>query len=116
MTNEVESKLQEEIEDKRKLPKLEDDEEYDYITVPPDGGFGWVVLVACFVSSHYLNIVLCTCKYLFSFVKMINLIVDGFMYAFGAISEDLRLFYKCDEWAVSLVISLACGFYLLSGN
>ncbi len=64
MTNEVESKLQEEIEDKRKLPKLEDDEEYDYITVPPDGGFGWVVLVACFVS-YYLEFILSSIKYLF---------------------------------------------------
>ena len=24
--------------------------------------------------------------------------------------------YKCDEWEVTLVISLACGFYLLSGK
>ena len=28
------------------------DQEDDYITVPPDGGFGWIVLIACFVSSH----------------------------------------------------------------
>ena len=47
---------------------------------------------------------------------MINLIIDGFLYAFGAISEDLRKHYGCAEWAVTLVISLACGFYLLSGN
>lgn len=37
---------------KKEASKLEDDGEYDYITVPPDGGFGWVVLIACFVSSH----------------------------------------------------------------
>jgi hypothetical protein len=49
-------------------------------------------------------------------MKFINLIVDGFLYAFGAISEDLRKVYKTQEWAVSFVISLACGFYLLSGN
>ena len=47
---------------------------------------------------------------------MINLIIDGFLYAFGAISYDLKNHYHCQEWAVSLVISLACGFYLLSGN
>ncbi|CAF0728838.1 unnamed protein product [Adineta ricciae] len=70
-----------------------DDDEYDYITQPPDGGFGWIVLIACF---------------------FINLIVDGFLYAFGAISEDLKNHFECSEWAVSLVISLACGFYLLS--
>ena len=44
------------------------------------------------------------------------MIVDGFLYAFGAISEDLKTHYECQEWAVTLVISLACGFYLLSGN
>jgi len=53
MIDQVESKLEKGIDDKRKLRKLEDDEEYDYITVPPDGGFGWVVLVACFVSHYF---------------------------------------------------------------
>jgi hypothetical protein len=54
MTIEVDSKLQNESDEKRKIRKLEDDEEYDYITVPPDGGYGWVVLIACFVSNHLL--------------------------------------------------------------
>jgi len=40
---------------KQALRKLEDgnddDDEYDYITVLPDGGYGWVVLVACFVNN-----------------------------------------------------------------
>ncbi len=56
MTNEIETKLQKEaikpVSEKNRLRKLEDDEEYDSITVPPDGGFGWVVLIACFVSNH----------------------------------------------------------------
>lgn len=56
MTTEAETKLEkqaiESTSEKRKLRKLEDDEEYDYITVPPDGGFGWIVLVACFVSNY----------------------------------------------------------------
>ena len=47
---------------------------------------------------------------------MINLIVDGFLYAFGAISQDIRNHFNCTEASVSLVISLACGFYLLSGK
>ncbi|CAF1177696.1 unnamed protein product [Adineta steineri] len=97
MVDKAEKKLQDEAiestSEKRKLRKLEDDEEYDYITTPPDGGYGWVVLIACF---------------------MINLIVDGFLYAFGAFSEDLKHVYNCQEWEVSLIISLACGFYLLS--
>jgi hypothetical protein len=34
----------------KKADELVKDEEYDYIKVPPDGGFGWVILVVCFVS------------------------------------------------------------------
>ncbi|CAF0965157.1 unnamed protein product [Rotaria sp. Silwood1] len=76
-----------------KVNEHEDDEEYDYIKIPPDGGYGWVVLIACF---------------------LINMIIDGFLYAFGAISDDLKKHHKCKEWAVSLVISIACSCYLLS--
>ncbi|CAF0939406.1 unnamed protein product [Didymodactylos carnosus] len=71
----------------------QNDDEYDYISIPPDGGYGWVILIACF---------------------LINMIVDGFLYAFGAISKDLREHFHVQEWEVSLVISLACGCYLLS--
>jgi hypothetical protein len=64
MMDQVEKKVQKEVDEKRKLRKLEDDEEYDYITVPPDGGFGWVVLVACFVS-YYLEFILYSTTYRF---------------------------------------------------
>ena len=53
MTDQLESKPQKEVEEERELRKLEDDIEYDYITVPPDGGFGWVVVIACFVSYFF---------------------------------------------------------------
>ena len=53
MTERSELKVVQEIDEKNKLRKLEDDDEYDYITVPPDGDFGWVVLVACFVSNRW---------------------------------------------------------------
>ncbi|CAF0775204.1 unnamed protein product [Adineta ricciae] len=94
MTVKSDSNVDVDIEKQPKSTELDDSEEYDYITVPPDGGFGWVVLFACF---------------------MINLIVDGFLYAFGAISEDIKKHFNCQEWQVSLVMSLACGFYLLIG-
>ena len=59
MTDQVETKTKEGFEDKKKLCKLDDDDddEYDYITVPPDGGYGWVVLIACFVSDYFKCIV-----------------------------------------------------------
>lgn len=44
------------------------------------------------------------------------MIIDGFLYAFGAISDDLKQHFQCPEWAVSLVISLACSCYLVSGK
>lgn len=113
MTVKSDSKLQADVEAGDKLDRLADDDEYDYITVPPDGGFGWVVVFACFVSNARLD---CGARSAGVFVQMINLIVDGFLYSFGAISEDIKKQFNCDEWAVSLVISVACGFYLLSGR
>lgn len=50
MTERSALEVEQEIEEKNKLRQLKDEEEYDYITVPPDGGYGWVVLVVCFVS------------------------------------------------------------------
>ncbi len=54
-TKQIPSTMSKENEEaQKKLSKLDDDDEYDYITVPPDGGFGWVVLVACFVSRFFV--------------------------------------------------------------
>ena len=48
----MESRSDKEVDSEKKVTKLsDDDDEYDYITVPPDRGYAWVVLVACFVSS-----------------------------------------------------------------
>lgn len=50
----MESRSDKEVESEKKVTKQsdDDDDEYDYITVPPDSGYAWVVLVACFVSSR----------------------------------------------------------------
>ncbi|XP_063991262.1 monocarboxylate transporter 14 [Diachasmimorpha longicaudata] len=62
--------------------------------VPPDGGWGWVIVAASF---------------------MCNLIVDGIIFSFGVflphISRDLNI----SEPSVALVGSLQTGFYLMAG-
>jgi hypothetical protein len=52
MEDEVNTKIKKPVSKKNKLNQPEDDDEYEYVAIPPDGGFGWVVLVACFVSSY----------------------------------------------------------------
>ncbi|CAF1451726.1 unnamed protein product, partial [Rotaria sordida] len=93
----IENKFDKSKDDQKKIEnksnKLDDDDEYDFITVPPDGGFGWIVVLACCI---------------------INLILDGFFFSFGNISDKVQSYFQAQEWAVSLVISLACGFYMLS--
>ena len=49
-------------------------------------------------------------------MQIICMIIDGFLYAFGALSENLRQSLQCQEWAVSFLFALACGFFLLSGK
>ena len=87
---------------------------YECVSVRPDGGLAWIVVLASFVSNLLIDHD--REKHFPSLHQIINLVVDGFLYSFGAISEDLRIHYRCQEWSVSLVISLACGFYLLTGN
>jgi hypothetical protein len=33
-----------------------DNEEYEYVTIPPDGGFGWIVALAAMVFEFLLLI------------------------------------------------------------
>ena len=66
----------------------------DAVPVPPDGGWGWVVVLASF-----------TC----------NLILDGIAYTFGVLLNPLVKDFKSDRATVSWVGSLLCGTYMLSG-
>lgn len=67
-----------------------------YMVVPPDGGWGWVVVAASF---------------------MCNLVVDGIIFTFGMLQS-----YLIKEWPavaeseVALVGSLQTGFYLMAGT
>jgi len=66
----------------------------DAVPVPPDGGWGWVVVIASF-----------TC----------NLILDGIAYTFGVLLNPLVKDFDSDSATVSWVGSLLCGTYMLSG-
>lgn len=64
------------------------------VVVPPDGGWGWVVMVASFCC---------------------NLIVDGIVMGAGSFQEDIAKEFGASNSAVALVCSLLGGFYLIAG-
>ncbi|KAL0275611.1 UNVERIFIED_CONTAM: hypothetical protein PYX00_003413 [Menopon gallinae] len=73
-----------------------DDEEDQSATVvmPPDGGWGWVIVAASFVC---------------------NFIVDGILYSFGVFIKDVSESFSVPEARVALVGSLLSGSYLIVG-
>ncbi|XP_065568498.1 monocarboxylate transporter 5-like isoform X2 [Artemia franciscana] len=77
-----------------------DDQRHDDVdispeyVVPPDGGWGWVIVVASFFC---------------------NLVVDGIIFSFGMIMSHLVVHFDESRSKVALVGSLLSGFYLLMG-
>lgn len=64
------------------------------IVVPPDGGWGWVIVFASF---------------------MCNMIVDGIIFSFGMFLTQIATTFTVSKAHVSLVGSLMSGFYLMAG-
>ncbi|XP_025412667.1 monocarboxylate transporter 12-B-like isoform X2 [Sipha flava] len=64
------------------------------IVVPPDGGWGWVVVFAAFYC---------------------NVVVDGIIYSFGMLLKDMVDSFHESESKISIVGSLLNGFYLIAG-
>ncbi|XP_066942385.1 monocarboxylate transporter 14 isoform X2 [Macrobrachium rosenbergii] len=62
--------------------------------VPPDGGWGWVVVAASF---------------------MCNLVVDGIIFSCGMLLPELQQSFNASMTEVSLVSSMLGGFYLIVG-
>ena len=79
---------EEEEEEEDKTP------EFPPVPLPPDGGWGWVVVAASFLC---------------------NLIVDGIAYTFGVLLPALASHYQSDLTSTAWVGSLLCGVYMLSG-
>lgn len=65
-----------------------------YVTVPPDGGWGWVIVAASFCC---------------------NIFVDGIVYSAGVLLEDIAGTFGSSMATVSFVGSLLSGFYLIAG-
>ncbi|XP_055639332.1 monocarboxylate transporter 12 isoform X2 [Toxorhynchites rutilus septentrionalis] len=64
------------------------------VIVPPDGGWGWVVMIASFFC---------------------NIVVDGIVFSAGMFQDPIRLDFGVGKAEVALVSSLLSGFYLLTG-
>lgn len=74
--------------------EIVDDEPEKPHVVPPDGGWGWVVMIASFFC---------------------NIIVDGIIFSFGLVVTDLARSFDVPVSVVSWVASLLAGFYLIAG-
>lgn len=64
------------------------------MVVPPDGGWGWVIVAASF---------------------MCNFFVDGIIFSFGVFLNDIADAFSVSKARVALVGSLQTGFYLMVG-
>ncbi|KAL1131599.1 hypothetical protein AAG570_011213 [Ranatra chinensis] len=80
--------------------KPEDNEEINnervatYVVVPPDGGWGWVIVTASFLC---------------------NLVVDGIVFSFGVFLNEISQEFGVSKAQVTLAGSLLSGFYLIAG-
>ncbi|XP_067928354.1 monocarboxylate transporter 14-like [Watersipora subatra] len=76
------------------LDSSDDQNWEDYIPEAPDGGYGWVIMVASFFN---------------------NFILDGIAYCFGVFLLEYSQYFGSTLAATSLANSLLCGVYLLVG-
>ncbi|XP_050497626.1 monocarboxylate transporter 3 [Diabrotica virgifera virgifera] len=82
------------IDDNEKDPLNNEVSSQPDIVIPPDGGWGWLVVLGSF---------------------MCNLIVDGTIFSFGTFLKIISKEFDADPADVTLVGSLMSGFYLIAG-
>lgn len=66
----------------------------DGLPVPPDGGYGWIIVIAAFIS---------------------NFLVDGVANSFGTLMNSFESEFQSSKASTSIIGSLLIGSYLLSG-
>ncbi|KAL1491788.1 hypothetical protein ABEB36_012332 [Hypothenemus hampei] len=84
-------------EDTATIPKKSDEDVCSddiEVVVPPDGGWGWVIVFASF---------------------MCNVIVDGIIFSYGMFLEGIAIEFGVTRARAALVGSLMSGFYLIVG-
>ena len=92
MTTELEKKKQRHASGESTIST---DSVSNYIPTPPDGGYGWVIVLASFIN---------------------HVIVDGISCTFGVFYIELLKYFKEGKGRTALVGSLLCGVSLLTGN
>ncbi|CAD5120289.1 DgyrCDS8865 [Dimorphilus gyrociliatus] len=65
-----------------------------YIPTPPDGGYGWIIVLASFLN---------------------HVIVDGICFTSSNFLSEFKEHFKSGEGTTTLASSLLCGGYLLAG-
>lgn len=65
-----------------------------FAVLPPNGGWGWVIVAMSFYC---------------------NAVIDGILFTFGIYLPELVKFYKTDEATIALVGSLMFGIHLSAG-
>lgn len=76
------------------IPSRHDDVIETYVVIPPDGGYGWIVVLASFL-----------CQFL----------TDGSMYTFGIFLEEISIALNCAQTQITLSSSIQNGCYNMSG-
>lgn len=80
---------------KASSPMLGEQTVVTYVTVPPDGGWGWVIVFASFWCNFF---------------------VDGIVYSSGVFLGDISESLHVSKASVALMGSLLSGFYLMAGD
>lgn len=67
----------------------------NYVALPPDGGWGWVVVTASFFC---------------------NMVVDGIVFSFGVLLDHIATEFGISTSKATITGSLLSGVYLISGT
>lgn len=84
----------EDINSKKMAKATEPVSDDEYVIVPPDGGWAWIVTAACFLCI---------------------LISDGILFSFGLILSELERAFNQPAAKVAWVFSIVNGISLISG-